>query len=281
MKQRTTIARWTKHVFLVALATIIALPAIAAADDTDENEDGTTTVLSSTHPPYYHPPGYRVVRRRRVVVVRPPPRPRRLVVVEPEQQSRTRTDLLGIGLRVVGAGLDGTKLGLEDFENPIMGGVGLQLRSRISDHWGLELSADYMVSDDGDTGFTQTSVPVMLSAMFFLFPDTPINPYALAGAGVHFTSLSYLDGLFEHHILEVAGQLGAGVQVKLGDHFAIHADIRFLTVYKNLGTTTEVSQSCLSSQAGSSGYCDGLHNLDPDDKFNIGVQFQAGATYYF
>jgi hypothetical protein len=124
-------------------------------------------------------------------------------------------------------------------------------------------------------------MPLMLSAMFHVFPDSPIDLYALAGAGVHFTNLSYLDGLFEHHALEIAGQLGAGVQVRFGDHFAIYADVRFISVYKNLDTTNQVADACLTSRAGATGYCTGLNSLDPQDKWNIGAQFQAGATYYF
>lgn len=189
--------------------------------------------------------------------------------------------MLGIGLRVSGTGLDGQKLGLEDIENPAMAGIGIQLRSMVSKHWGLELSADYLGSSDDSRGFSQRTIPVMLSGMFFLFPDSFINPYGLAGAGVHFTQLSYADGLFEHNILEIAAQLGFGLQVKLGQHFALHADLRFLTVYKNLGETTEISKSCLSSSAAGTGYCNGLQNVKPDDRWNIGVQFQAGATYFF
>jgi opacity protein-like surface antigen len=256
---------------LIALAALMVLPATASADEVDENE---------LHPDHPH---YRVVRRRRVVVVRPPRRPpprRRLVVVDPPRERR-RDDTLGLGLRFSGTGLDGQKIGLSDFENPGLVGFGLQLRSKVSHRWGLELSADYLTSTEGDSGFEQSTVPVMLSALFHLFPDSPIDVYGLAGAGVHFTTLSYMDGLFEHHILELAAQLGGGVQIKLWDSFALHADLRLLTVYKNLGTTSEVSHRCLQSKAGTTGYCDGLANLDPDDKFNIGAQFQAGATYYF
>ena len=250
---------------IVALAALMAVPTTAQADE--------------------HPPYYRVYRRKVIIVRPPPPPPQRVVVVQPEPAPRRHVQreqsLLGIGLRVSGTGLEGSKLGLEDMENPAMAGIGLQLRSKVSRHWGLELSADYLGASDSSRGFSQRTIPVMLSAMFFSFPDSPINPYALAGGGVHFTMLEYMDGAFQHHILEVAGQLGLGVQVKLGRHFALHADLRFLTVYKNLGTTTEVSQGCLSSDAAGTGYCNGLANLDPNDKFNIGAQFQAGATYFF
>lgn len=228
-----------------------------------------------------HPRRYRVVRRRRVVRVRRPPAPRPRQVVAVEEVVAQPKALLGVGIRISGIALDGTKLSLEDIENPVMGGVGLHFRSKLSRRWGLELSFDYLRRDDDSARYTQETMPLMLSAMFHVFPDSPIDLYGVAGVGVHFTNLTYLDGLFEHHALELAGQLGAGVQVRFGDHFAIYADVRFVTVYKNLDTTNQVADACLSSQAGATGYCTGLIALDPQDKWNIGAQFQAGATYYF
>lgn len=254
----------------LALAMLMMVPATASAEE--------------EHP--YHPPRYRVYYKRKVVVVRPPPPPkrhRRLVVVRPQEaeQDKTREHLLGIGLRMSGTGLDGGKLGLSDLENPGLIGFGLQLRSHVSPRWELEVSADYLTSTDVDIGFDQSTVPVMFSTLLHPFVGSAIDPYLLAGIGVHFTNLSYLDGLFEHHILELAGQLGVGLQINFGRHFSIHTDVRFLSVYKNLGTSAEVRSDCIKSSAGGTGYCNGLANMDPDDQFNIGVQFQAGATYYF
>ena len=248
---------------------------------------GIAATASAQYRPYYR--GY---YRQRVIVVEPPPRiyvapppvyvaPPPVHVMQPAPVYRAN-DVLGVGLRISGTGLEGSKLGLSDMENPAMFGFGLQLRSHVSHHWGLELSADWLHGSDEEQGFSQTTVPVMLSALLFLFPDSAINPYGLFGGGVHFTTLSYDDGAFEHHILEVAGQLGFGVQVKLGDSFAIHGDLRFLSVYKNLGNTTQISNECLQSKAGGQkGFCPNLQSMDPEDKFNVGAQFQAGATYFF
>ncbi len=234
-----------------------------------------------------YPPPVRVYRRP-VVVVQPPPPPvvyveeaPRTVVVERPAPRRTQRGLLGVGFRFNTMALEGTKLYVVDIENSAMPGFGIQLRSMVSEHWGLELSVDYVQTADGDNYFAQHTVPVMLSPIFYLFPDSPINPYALVGVGVHFTTLDYYEGLFQHTLFEVAGQAGIGVQVKLGDHFAINADARFLTVFKNIGSGTEVSSQCLRSEAGRTGFCDGLQNLDAEDKFNFGAQFQVGATYYF
>jgi opacity protein-like surface antigen len=189
---------------------------------------------------------------------------------------------LSIGLRFNGTSLDGQKLGLENVENPAMGGMGVQLRTKTSDKWGLELSADFLTGNDTTKDYTQSTVPVMLSALYYPFPNSAIKPYALAGAGVHFTNLNYKSGMFEHHILELAGQLGGGVELQVGDSILLHADLRFLTVYKNLGSVNYVSEQCIQSKAsGIKGFCNGLEALDTNDKFNIGAQFQAGVSFFF
>lgn len=246
-------------------------------------------IASAAHPPYV-----RVVRPRPVVIVRsaPPPPvyvveqpPPRTVVVREEPRylpPAERQNPLGIGFRFNTMALEGTKLDVTELENSAMPGFGIQLQSKISRHWGIELSVDYIQTADGDSSFAQHTVPVMLSPIFYLFPDSAINPYALFGIGVHFTTLEYMDGLFNHTLFEVAGQAGFGVQVKLGDSFAISADMRFLTIFKNIGERSEISSECYTSKAGGAyGFCDGLANLDTEDKMNFGMQFQVGGTYFF
>jgi hypothetical protein len=255
---------------LVALAGLI-LPAAASAKE--------------------YPPYIRVYRPRPVVIVRqpppppvyvmqPPPRP---VVYEapPPARDEAPSGLLGLGFRFSTTTLEGTKLNITDLENSAMPGFGITLRSMVSEHWGLELSVDYFQTADGDPNFAQHTIPIMLSPIFYFFPDSAINPYALFGVGVHFTMLDYFDGMFEHTMFEVAGHAGLGVQVKLGDRFAIHADARFLTIFKNIGESTAISNDCFRSEAGQYGLCEGLQNVDANDKVNIGGQFQVGATYFF
>ncbi len=258
---------------LIFMSCLVAAPAVLA-----ETPSSETMLIQDEE---RHPRRYRVVRRRRVVTVRTPPARRVRPVAFVAQSDTGPTPLLGVGIRISGIALDGEKLSLDDFENPVMGGVGVHFRTKLTRRWGLELSFDYLRRDGDQSRYVQETMPLMLSGMFHVFPDSPIDLYALAGVGVHFTNLSYAEGLFEHHALEFAGQLGAGVQVRFGDHFAIYADVRFVTVYKNLGSVDRVANDCLSSRAGATGFCGGLNNLDPTDKWNIGAQFQAGATYYF
>jgi len=233
-----------------------------------------------------HPP-VRVYRRRPVVVVQQPPPVRRVHVVHTSKRAKpvdttNEWQRLGIGIRANGTTLSGDKLSIDSVENPAMGGLGLQFRSPIDKHWAMELSLDFLQGTDPDKQFTQRTFPLMLSAIFHVFPNAKISPYGLVGAGVHFTELSYLDGKFRHDILEIAGQAGFGIEVKVTDQLALHADLRFLSIYKNLDSQTTISSQCQSSKAGGAlGFCEGLQNIDTNERFNLGAQLQAGATYYF
>lgn len=205
-----------------------------------------------------------------------PPPPARYV---PPTQSEADMTLLGLGVRVSGIAFEGTKLSLGDFENPVMGGVGLQFRAKFSRHWGLEVAADYLRGADGD--FVQWTVPVTLSALVYFFPDSRIDLYGLFGGGVHFTSLEYEGGAFTHDLLELGGHVGAGVQIRITRNFAIQADLRFMGLYKNLDEEMAVRDDCLRSAGGETGFCSAMSRYDSGDRFNLGLQFLAGATYYF
>ena len=188
---------------------------------------------------------------------------------------------LGIGIRANGTSLSGEKLNLDSVENPVMGGIGMQFRTAVDEHWGLELSVDYLQGTEASESFTQRTVPVMLSAMFNPFPNSRIRPYGLVGVGVHFTELSYLDGKFKQDLVEIAGQAGLGLEVQVTDQISVNADFRFLTVYNSVDSQQRVSAQCMTSSAAATGLCSGISDITPEDRFNLGAQFQAGATYYF
>ncbi|PIE21005.1 MAG: hypothetical protein CSA66_00195 [Proteobacteria bacterium] len=248
------------------------------------------------HRPYVRVPVYRP-RRAPVVVVTPPPPP--VVVVEPPPPRRVvvrrsepavvarpapapepeQRTLLGVNVRLSGASLEGEKVGLSSAENPTMGGAGVALKARFDESFGFELSVDGLGSDGEQVD--QTTVPVMGSLTYHLFPNSRVQPYGLVGAGVHFTRLSYLDGRYNHDITEFAGQIGAGVEVFLTEHLAISADLRAQTVFKDLDTQAKIRTDCLNQVGSMTGFCDNIHDADPGDKVNLGVQFQAGATWYF
>ncbi|MBM4371098.1 MAG: porin family protein [Deltaproteobacteria bacterium] len=197
---------------------------------------------------------------------------RRTVVEEPAGDDR-----VSIGLRALGATVDGEMLNLAAVENPAMGGLGLQIRGKVSDYFGLELGVDWLRGGDG-TEVVQTTVPLMLSAYVQFFPHSRFRPLLLAGMGVHFTKLEYAGG-FRYDTAQLAMQLGGGLEVKLTDWFGLTADVRFLGLYRDLGAQSSLERDCIRSMG--STFCSGLRELDTSDRWNIGAQFMAGAAFYF
>ena len=243
----------------------------------------------------YYVPVYRP-RRAPVIYVTPMGPPAVVVVEEPVRTVVRRTEparaiprseapshrtLTGIGLRVSGATVAGEKVGLSTAENPAMGGIGIQFRTRFGDRQalGIELAADIITGSGSN--FEQRTIPVMASLTYNFFPTSRLQPYVLAGAGVHFTRLSYLGGQYDIDLTELAGQLGAGLEIFLTKNLAINADIRAQTIFKNLDTKEKIRTDCLHQVGGLTGFCDNIHSADPNDKVNLGVQLQAGVSWYF
>ena len=62
---------------------------------------------------------------------------------------------------------------------------------------------------------------------------------------------------------------------------SVHADARLQTVFKDLDTQAKIRDDCLLSSGSKTGFCDGIHAADPNDKMNVGDLLQAGASLYF
>lgn len=224
-----------------------------------------------------------------VVTAAPPPVP--LVVQTPaptivraRRAAAPRTfpgdsESVSIGLRGSGMAFEGTKLGLTADENMVLGGAGVMLHARFGHHFGIELTAD-VVGGSTDT-VTQTSVPVMAALTYHFLPHSRFQPFLAAGAGVHFTQLDYLDGMYRHELVEAAAQLGAGVELFLTDDISLLGDVRGTAVFKNIDSQAKIRQDCISTVGSMSGFCDGLHGANPTDKVDIGVQFHLGANVHF
>ena len=186
--------------------------------------------------------------------------------------------MLGVGLRLSGVTVDGQKLNLATVENPTMWGAGLQLRGKVSPNVGLELAADVISGRAAE--MNQTTVPLMLSMMYYVVPNGKMRLFGMLGGGVHLTKLEYDQG-FRHDLVEIAGQAGGGLELRLSRDFAITSDLRFLGVYSNVGSTTTVQNDCVQSVGNQAGFCNGLSSLNADDKFSMGAQFMVGANMYF
>jgi hypothetical protein len=278
------------------LATLLTTPVMPAAAGEQDAEDaqapkhkkvvvkkksGKTVVVrrgAHGHPVHVARP---VVVHHKQVVVKTRPAVVHTAVVVPRRTHETVThypprqedEMLGIGLRVGGVAVDGEKLNLATVENPTMWGPGLQIRGKVSHRVGLELGLDYLVGTTDEV--TQTTVPLTLSAMYYFFPTSQLRLFGLVGGGVHFTKLEYERG-FRHDLVEVAGQAGGGIDLRLTREFGLNADLRFVGLYKNMGEATEIEHKCLTTSAG--GTCGGIYQTE---KFNIGAQFLVGASVYF
>ncbi len=287
-----------KRTLLLSLAALMALPLVAgeAMAAPDHRGPHWRQGRRDVHVHAYKPRRRR--RRRPVVVVHGPPpppviivregpppatvmrrEPARVVVKRRKKRRQRQRSLLGIGLRGVGAMAEGEKVGLSTAENPTMGGAGLQLRGRLGKSLGLELAVD-VLSGQGDN-FEQQTVPVTASLTYHLFPRSRLQPYVLAGGGVSFTRLKYLGGRYNIDSTELIGQLGAGLEFFLTKHISLHADLRGQTVMKNLDEQAKIRTDCLNRVGDMVGFCDGINAADPDDKVNLGLQLQAGASWYF
>jgi len=234
-----------------------------------------------------------VPQRRRVIVTQPPPvvvhRPAPVVVTRPapvvvtqrrvRQQRRQRDRMyFGVGLRA------GGNLNLDGDEMFTLGGAGLTLNARFTRHWGLELSADFQggefVNQDG-AQFSQLTVPVMAGLTYHFMPNSRFQPFIVAGAGVHFTSLDYLDGRYKYDLVQAVGQVGAGAEFFITRWLSLKADVRFNMVFNDIDQQARIRNDCLSSQGGMVGFCDGINSADPNDKVDAGLTFNLGANIYF
>lgn len=229
------------------------------------------------------PPPPRVVRapvyEERVVQAPPAPAPQ--VYEQPKKKEPETRDLLGVGVHLLGASVEGEKVGISTAENPSMGGIGFHLRGRFSESFGLELSADFLAGSADDMDLTQSTIPLMAGITWHILPTSRFQPYVIAGAGVHFTRLEYFGGDYDIDITELAGQLGGGVEVFLTENLALHADLRFQTVFKNLDTQEKIATDCISQVGSQSGFCDNIHFTDREDKVDLGVSLSLGASWYF
>jgi hypothetical protein len=225
-----------------------------------------------------------VVRHRRHVVVHSGPAvvntvhhvpARRRAVTHRQYVRRPVEDrLLGIGVRLSGVTVDGDKLNLGAVENPTMGGLGLQIRGKVSKNVGLELATDVLY---GQTEYMdQTTVPITLSAMYYFIPRGKFKLYGLLGGGVHLTKLEYHSG-FRHDLVEIAGQAGAGMELRFSQDFGLSADLRFIGLYKNIESESSIESKCMGL-SGSTINCGGIKQTE---KFNAGAQFMVGANMYF
>jgi len=250
---------------------------------------GPVLIVTPPPPVYYvepPPPRVVVVREQPAPVyeeARAPEPPPQQVYERPRSNKpeREQRDFLGVGIHVTGSTVEGEKVGISTAENPSMGGLGFHVRGRFSESFGLELSADFLSGSADNMELEQSTIPLMAGLTWHILPTSRIQPYLIAGAGVHFTRLEYFGGDYAIDITEFAGQLGGGVEFFLTENIALTADLRFQSVFKNLDTQEKIATDCITQIGSQSGFCDNIHNTDDGDKVDLGFQLSAGASWYF
>jgi hypothetical protein len=144
----------------------------------------------------------------------PPAQPVQTVVVTQPKRPEYRSQF-GLGVRV-GGGIENT-----DWNRL---GIGGELLFRLTPHLALELGADYQRSVNHQ--FERTTVPADLGLRVHLSrPHWVVSPY-LVGAVTFTWSRQDLIARSEDAYY-VGGQVGGGLELRLGRHVALTADARF------------------------------------------------------
>jgi outer membrane immunogenic protein len=108
--------------------------------------------------------------------------------------------------------------------------VGIQARVRFLRYLGLEGAILFHQDEFADGDVEVTTYPVQLTALLFPFPDSPIEPYGLFGAGWYYSRFDFDDSIgggdetdrnFGFHI-------GAGAQIEIGSRLHVFGDFRWI-----------------------------------------------------
>jgi hypothetical protein len=219
--------------------------------------------------PYYAPPVAPLPPIPPPVVVPPPccyaygelaeaPPPPELVVVKPRPVVPMWSSRIGLGVR-------GTGQVLQDGWNNL--GIGGEFLYRASPHLVTELAVEYQRSTA--TLLDRVDVPVTFGLRVHIGrPTWVVSPYFVFAGGLDFASQ---DLKFTHDdAIYLDGQLGGGLELRLGQHVAITADVR-LDARKRANEVAE-NVAATSSVDGKP-----VHALGDE----VGGQFRLGVAAYF
>lgn len=146
-------------------------------------------------------------------------------------------------------------------------GFGGEVLYRVHRRVVMELAGEYQKRVDG--GFDRYDVPVTLGVRLHIgAPDWVVSPYFVAAAGGVYSDLDFLRSHDKAWLLD--GQLGGGIEIRLGRHFAITADVR-LDARHRLTQPEEATTATVS--------INGKPFSPIADSY--GGQFRLGAALYF
>jgi hypothetical protein len=200
------------------------------------------------------------------VVVPPPccygaPAPsQELVLVTPRPQVPMWSSRVGLGIR-------GTGQVINDGWNNL--GIGGEFLYRVSPHLSTELAAEYQRSTGSESHLDRVDIPVTLGLRVHIGrPTWVVSPYFVFAAGVGYASQDLK--FTTDDAVYVDGQIGGGLELRLGQHFAVTADAR-LDAKKRANS---VADNVLATTS-----IDGkpVHALGDE----VGGQFRLGVAAYF
>jgi hypothetical protein len=190
----------------------------------------------------------------------PPPAPPPVLVVTraPRKPVAQWGSKIGLGVR-------GTGQVIESGWNNL--GIGGEFLYRASPHLVTELAAEYQRNPDGP--LDRTDIPITLGLRLHIGrPDWIVSPYFVVAAGLDIGMLDLKFASDTAYYFDA--QLGGGLELRLGQHFAITADARF-DGKKRINDPDQAVATTKSLNGKP------FHSLDDE----YGGQFRLGLAVYF
>jgi hypothetical protein len=167
----------------------------------------------------------------------------------------------------IGLGVRGTGQVARDSWHNL--GIGGEFLARLSNHVSLELAAEYQRNVAGPSGAERIDVPATIGFRFHIGkPHWIVSPYFVLASGMNWARADFRAAVDEAWYF--VGQLGGGLELRLGQHFAITADARF----EGKRRVDDPSNSVLALRSLNSSTVRPL-----DDSY--GGQFRLGVAVYF
>jgi hypothetical protein len=194
--------------------------------------------------------------------VAPPPPPAapapQLVLVRPTQPPAGWTSRIGLGVR-------GTGQVVNDNWNNL--GIGGEFLYRMSPHWSMELAAEYQKNTEGS--IDRMDIPATIGFRLHIGkPTWVLSPYLVDAIGFDYAQQDLKVTKDEAYYFD--GQVGGGLELRLGQHVAITADAR-------LDGKKRVDEPAQAVVATSSVNGKRVHALGDE----YGGQFRLGVAVYF
>jgi len=158
-----------------------------------------------------------------------------------------------VTLPAFGLGVHGGVFKPNDADTEPFGGI--HARLRVLPFLGFEASADLREAEFKDN-VTILEVPVQLSALLYLIPSGPIQPYVAGGVGFYYLHIDP-EGASSRTSEEFGYHAGAGVDIPLGPSWVLNGDFRYYALKDKVEGRS-------------------LRDIDTD-----GWQVRVGFTYYF